>query len=96
VVLNTLGALLYRAGRHTEALDRLTEGIAASKGNGTDADWIFLAMVEHRLGHQAEAKSWLGRVGVAGPVSEGRLSWDSLEVELLRHEAEELLNAKMR
>ena len=92
--LNTVGALLYRAGRYPEALDRLTAAVAVNNGQGVSRDWIFLAMVHHRLGHAAEAKASLGRVNLPAPVPEARLSWDALELELLQHEAEALLAGK--
>jgi tetratricopeptide (TPR) repeat protein len=91
-VLNTLGAVLYRAGRYREAVKRLTEGMAADKGPGLIQDWVFLAMAHHRLDQAGEARKWLAKVREhksAG--SEGKFAWDALEVELLRREAERLL-----
>jgi WD40 repeat protein/serine/threonine protein kinase len=90
-VLDTLGAVLCRAGRYQDAIDRLNEGIAASSGEGVGQDWVFLAIAHHRLGHAAEARKWLARVPAANSQAGDRLSWDALEVELLRREAEALL-----
>jgi tetratricopeptide (TPR) repeat protein len=90
-VLDTLGAVLCRAGRYQEAIDRLHEGIAASSGEGVAQDWVFLAIAHHRLGHAAEARKWLARVPAANSQAGERLSWDALEVELLRRETEALL-----
>jgi WD40 repeat protein/serine/threonine protein kinase/tetratricopeptide (TPR) repeat protein len=91
-VLNTLGAVLYRAGRYQEAVKRLTEGIAAEKGNGLIQDWVFLAMAHHRLGQAGEARKWLAKVREHKPAGpEDKFTWDALEVELLRREAERVL-----
>ena len=92
--LNTLAALLYRAGRYPEALDRSTAAIAAAKGGPEPLDWVLLAMIHQRLGHTAEAQSSLGRVRIPTPAPEARLSWDSLELELLHDEAESDLAGK--
>src|SRR5262249_19619540 len=57
-VLNTLGAALYRAGRIAEAVRRLEEGIQKRKGVSLEADWVFLALAHHRLGHHDDAPRW--------------------------------------
>jgi WD40 repeat protein/serine/threonine protein kinase/tetratricopeptide (TPR) repeat protein len=54
--LNTLGVLLYRAGRFDAAIKRLHEGIQKDGGQPLVSDWIFLAMAHHRLGHAEEAR----------------------------------------
>src|SRR5262249_51325641 len=54
--LNTLGALLYRAGRFREAIKRLREAVEAGNGQEVVEDWIFLALAHHRLGERAEAE----------------------------------------
>src|SRR5262249_60567827 len=53
--LNTLGAVLYRAGRHEEAIQRLTESMHANPPEGTPSDWLFLAMAHPQLGHRGRA-----------------------------------------
>jgi tetratricopeptide (TPR) repeat protein len=60
--LRTLGAILYRSGQFEKALAVLQE--AASKPGGRDSPELalFLAMTYHRLGHRAEARTWLERV----------------------------------
>ena len=50
--LNTLGAVLYRAGRYSDAIRRLEEGIRLRNGESDPHDWVFLAMAHHRLGHR--------------------------------------------
>ncbi len=82
--LNTLGALLYRAGRYKEAIARLTEGVAAG-GKATDYDWAFLAMAQQRLGATAEAHKLFAKMAPATPAAP--FSWRGLELELLRREA---------
>jgi WD40 repeat protein/serine/threonine protein kinase len=60
--LNTLGAILYRAGRYRETVDRLNERLAAQNTQGVFQDWVFLAMANHRLGRDEEAKHWLTKL----------------------------------
>jgi serine/threonine protein kinase/WD40 repeat protein len=86
VYLNTLGAVLYRAGRHREALARLEEGVAANGGKGGPADWALMALAHHALGNAAKAREYLARVPAYRPEG-GKFSWDSVEVEVLRREA---------
>jgi hypothetical protein len=86
--LNTLGAALYRAGRFAEAVRRLDEGIQERKGVSTEADWVFLAMAHHRLGHHDEARRWLDRFRDRRPNLDPSAFWGELEIRLLRAEAE--------
>jgi WD40 repeat protein len=86
--LNTLGALLYRAGRYADAVKRLEEGIARRDKVGTVHDWLFLALAHHRLGHADEARRWLDKAVRALDKDTGD-SWEQrLELRLLRQEAE--------
>jgi tetratricopeptide (TPR) repeat protein len=89
--LNTLGAVLYRAGRYQEALERLNEAVAAKEGTGVVQDWLFLAMVHHQLRKPGEAKKWLAR---AAPREGNDRFWEKAEVELLHREAETLILGK--
>ena len=59
VYLNTLGALLLRAGDAAEAVARLEEGVAAVDGKGVDEDWIFLALADQALGRDRSARERL-------------------------------------
>jgi tetratricopeptide (TPR) repeat protein len=86
--LNTLGAALYRAGRFAEAVRRLDEGIQKSNGASLWADWVFLAMAHHRLGHHDEARRWLDRFRDRSPGVPSQDFWGELEIRLLRAEAE--------
>jgi serine/threonine-protein kinase len=54
------GRLLYRAGRHEEAVRRLEEAVALLKGEGNVWHWLYLAMAHRALGHTDEARRWLG------------------------------------
>jgi tetratricopeptide (TPR) repeat protein len=86
--LNTLGAALYRAGRFAEAVRRLEEGIQKRKGVRSEADWLFLTLAHHRLGHHDEARRWLGRFRDRRPRLGPNEFWYELEIRLLRAEAE--------
>ena len=91
-ILNTLGAALYRAGRFAEAVRRLEEGIQQSKGVSREADWVFLAMAHHRLGHHDEARRWLDRFRDRRPRLAPSAFWGELEIRLLRAEAEAVVH----
>ena len=52
------------------------------------ADWVFLAMAHHRLGHHDEARRWLDRFRDRSPNLDPSAFWDELEIRLLRAEAE--------
>jgi tetratricopeptide (TPR) repeat protein len=87
-LLNTLGAALYRAGRFAEAVRRLDEGIQKRNGESIWADWVFLAMAHHRLGHHDEARRWLDRFRDGSPDLVRSGYREELEARLLRTEAE--------
>jgi hypothetical protein len=91
VALSTLGAALYRAGRCDEAIGRLEEAIRARGGVGLPADWAFLAMAHHRLGHRDEAHRWLDWLREHQPSTDPAQFWDELAVRLLRAEAEAVI-----
>jgi hypothetical protein len=93
ISLNTLGVILYRAGRYQEAIDRLDERVAVGEALGAPVDWVFLAMAHHRLGHKAEANRWLDKFR-AWKVPDLRSSkdlWNELEILLFAREVEALL-----
>ena len=100
----TFGAVLYRAGRFNEAVQRLSEAdrLAKEPSEGQPTSpayaWFFLAMAHHRIGHGDEAKKWLDR---AVPWTDKTLHdekqgtaavpWNRrLTLKLLREEAEAL------
>jgi WD40 repeat protein/tetratricopeptide (TPR) repeat protein len=82
-----LGALLYRAGQFTEALNWLKEE------NGP-AHWLFLAMTHQRLGQGKQARHWLEQaVQHIEQQQEDLLLWQyRLELSLWRREADALVN----
>jgi predicted Zn-dependent protease len=86
--LTTLGAALYRSRRFDEAIHRVEEGIKLSSESSAAADWAFLAMAHHRLGHRDEALRWLARFQNGAPNSDS--FWDA-EDRLLRAEAEAVI-----
>jgi hypothetical protein len=88
ILLNTLGAALYRAGRFAEAVRRLEEGVQKRGGVSVEADWVFLAMAHHRLGHDDAARRWLDRFRDLRPRVAPNTFWGELEIRLLRAEAE--------
>jgi WD40 repeat protein len=92
--LNTLGAILFRAGRSSEAVIQLERSVANHGSGGTLYDAVFLALVHHELGHDSEAREWLGRANLPAPLTLlkpdelAQTSWvPRLELELLRREA---------
>ena len=102
--LNTMGAALYRAGRYEEAVARLDDAIRVRDGTGMWADWLFLALAHHRLGHADDARRWLAKAvawwdkdGKDAPKDEHGLplDWTSrVQFRVLRAEAEGQLAGK--
>jgi WD40 repeat protein/tetratricopeptide (TPR) repeat protein len=103
--LNTLGAILVRAGRHEVAIAHLREAVALSGDGGTAWDWLFLAQAHQALGQaaksraaRAQALDWLRRQE-AGQLRDerfrGPLDWpDRAELEVLIAETDALLNLR--
>ena len=91
IVMNTLGAALYRAGRFEESIHWLEEGIRKRGGESLPQDWAFLALAHHRLGHRVEALRWLDRFRTYGANENPNAFWNELEIRVLRNEAESLL-----
>ncbi|HKB06514.1 MAG TPA: protein kinase [Gemmataceae bacterium] len=102
--ISALGAVLYRAGRLEEAAQQLAEAEAAFKPTPNTRtpivyNWLFQAMARHRLGHPAEAASWLEKAVrvIDEPPPESAQdpatkNWNRrLSLQLLRREAEQLL-----
>jgi WD40 repeat protein/tetratricopeptide (TPR) repeat protein len=87
-----LAALLYRAGQFEPALKRLEEARSV-RGAETDArDLLFLAMVQHQLKREEDAKKTLAQAVQASEQAAKTLPWDQRqELQLLRKEAEALV-----
>jgi tetratricopeptide (TPR) repeat protein len=94
----TLGAALYRAGRFEEATRQLnkTANLTAEPVYALETPWFFLAMAHERQGHTDVARRWLDKAieSLDRPKGEAaRPLWNRrLTLELLRREAEALLN----
>jgi WD40 repeat protein/Flp pilus assembly protein TadD len=99
-----VGAVLFRAGRLEEALQRFEQGHRAFEPRAWD--WLLLAMIHSGLGHSSEARrllqqaeQWIAEADKApsGTQKEGP-SWSSVTerptIVLLRREAEALLSAE--
>ena len=107
--LNTLGAVLYRAGRFDEALVRLSEvePLVQEPSKAIKSPpaytWYFLAMAQHRLGHAEESKQWLDKAvawtdKTTTEADQGKadLPWNRrLTLKLLRDEATTLLGVTL-
>jgi tetratricopeptide (TPR) repeat protein len=91
VVMNTLGATLYRAGRYKEAMSRLLEGIRLRGDEGSPQDWAFIALAQFHLGQGVKARPWLERLRTYRPNESPGRSWDEPEIRLLRREAEAVI-----
>jgi tetratricopeptide (TPR) repeat protein len=103
--LSLMGAVLYRAGRFSEALICFDKAIAAhsSKPKGTVRDWLYMAMVQYRLGHYTEAKKCWTEAGKFDHIVE---EWarqatqdtpmGALEASLLRDEVKSLIQDQNR
>ncbi|MFO0907398.1 MAG: tetratricopeptide repeat protein [Isosphaeraceae bacterium] len=92
--LNTVGAILFRAGRFEEAIRQLDRAIQVHGAGGTQYDALFLAMTHHRLGHSDEARRWYDRAtstppaAMQKPGATGDTSWiPRVELETLQREA---------
>jgi tetratricopeptide (TPR) repeat protein len=96
-----LGAVLYRAGRFEDAVQRLTQADQLAKDDFLTAaePWFFLAMAHHGLGHSEEAKQWLDKAmawteNAQQQQEQGVEEFDlmhAVRLRLLRQEAETLL-----
>jgi tetratricopeptide (TPR) repeat protein len=104
--LNTLGALLYRAGRYEEAVQWLNEANRLVSDPTEKAEtspaftWFFLAMAHQRLGHREQARrefdkaaQWTDKaIGKRDSGAGPRLNWDrEIALKLFRAEAAQLL-----
>ena len=57
VSLNTLGVVLYRAGRYAEAISVLDQSLAAGKGEFDGIDLFVLAMARQKQGDASQARA---------------------------------------
>ena len=98
-----VGAVLFRAGRLEEALQRFEQAHKVFQPRAWD--WLFLAMIHSGLGHTSEARrlldqadQWIAEADKAPPGTENDgPRWSNLTekpvILLLRREAESLIDA---
>ncbi len=105
--LHVLSLAHYRNGEFKRAIERAEESNGGNwVGSAKALNWLVLAMAHSRLGQAADARQSLQRAlelaGRASPVQLPGVAWpdmgpqDLVECELLRREAEELINPKSK
>jgi WD40 repeat protein len=90
------GAALYRAGRFEDAIRSLAKFTQMGGGDNSPQVCAFLAMAHQRLGHRDEARRWLEKLAAYQPKKGADFSWDDVEVQILRREAESLILGSVR
>jgi len=92
-----LGAILMRAGEYAEAKEHLEAALKATGSDNTSTSYVryFLAMTEQHLGNTEAAKEHLQAANGSAEkeLAESPLWNRELTLELLRQEAEGLINA---
>ncbi len=92
VALNTLGAVLYRAGRLDEAIQRLEESVRTNGGVGVPQDWAFLVMAYWKKENGEAARRWLDKLRSHNPGAPAGFSPEAVEIGILRREAEAIVH----
>ena len=107
--LQTLGALLYRAGRYPEAARQLADMYELDqrvkpnpKTTAATQGAYFLALTHFQLGHTNQASEWFQRASDLDPCAGGTRApsaakvawWNRLALQWLRKEAESVLNPR--
>lgn len=96
--LNGLGAILMRAGKYEAAKEQLVKALEAGENDNTSPSYIhyFLAMTEHHLGHADDAQEELTQANASADKElADSPTWNrKLTLELLRKEAEALINSE--
>jgi serine/threonine protein kinase/WD40 repeat protein/tetratricopeptide (TPR) repeat protein len=89
-LLNTYGAILYRAGQYRLAIVNLDRSIKAQKGNGNAFDWVFMAMARHKFRQPGDREA----LEQARALSKsGSMSWEHrVEISALLEEAKRELD----
>jgi tetratricopeptide (TPR) repeat protein len=90
-----LGAILYRAGRTSQALQELSRFYRLQNTHDMQERWLFLAMAHHRLGHAKEAQECFERAGLDKKTANapGPGNIDRSNISLLRQEVMQLIKA---
>jgi tetratricopeptide (TPR) repeat protein len=105
--LHALSLAHYRNGEFQPAIERALESNGGNwSGSANALNWVVLAMAHARLGHEADARRSLQQAldlaGRASPQQSPGVNWPDMappefvEFELLRREAEELINPKSK
>ncbi len=105
--LHVLSLAHYRNGEFELAAERALESNGGNwRGSAKALNWVVLAMAHSRLGHAADARKSLQQAlklaGRASPEQLPGVEWqdmaapDVVEFELLRREAEELINPRSK
>ena len=92
MTLNTLGAILYRAGLDDPAIEVIAKGMALRGDEGLPQDWAFLAMAHARQGRRADARRYLDHLASWHPSGDASKALEELEIAILRREAERVAN----
>jgi tetratricopeptide (TPR) repeat protein len=91
--LQVFGAVLLRAGRPAEAIERTREAIATGDGRPSFDESVILALATFRAGDRAQARALLGRLGDVAPDGPSSEAWWNAQARrLLRREAERLIH----
>jgi WD40 repeat protein/tetratricopeptide (TPR) repeat protein len=108
VFARSTGAALYRAGKHKEAVERLTCALKLRQ-QPSPSVWLFLAMAHQRLEQPEPARQWLNKARAwieearnRKPDDKDGLAWRNLPwtergaLELLQAEAEKLIEGEAK
>jgi len=90
--LCTLGAALFRAGDLASAVRRLNQARELHGRRPCAREWLWLALVQQRMGALKEARQWLAKATIALAAPDTAvLPWiQRLQLDLLRRQAEQL------
>ena len=95
--LNTLGSILYRAGRFEEANRTLHDAVKRQGSGGTGWDCLLMAMTQQRLGHPEEARKWLEKAVTWMEHESAEMSWENrLELQRCGERRSNCLGARRR
>ena len=103
--LNTEGVILFRAGKHAEAVAKLNAACKEHPRGGGLFDYLLLALAHHHLKHDGEARDCLKEgLRLTELAEEGKLDdptlpmppfWiQRLELQILRREAGRVINTR--
>jgi tetratricopeptide (TPR) repeat protein len=89
--LHTRGCVLYRLGRHDDAVTQLTDLINEPGYTATAQDWLFLAMAHQQRGQDEQARKFLDQ-SIAWMAANPQSEWyQQMALERFRAEAEAVI-----